>query len=205
MPSVKHGVDQSSVFLNVPFDPPFRPLFLALVVGLSALGFKPRSVLEVPAYTNDRLRRIYQLISSCGASVHDLSRVEVSGPDQLPRFNMPFELGLAVALFQMRRHRFFVFEAQRFRLQRTLSDLNGYDPFIHEATARGVLHCLVDCFSEPTRAPNLSDLLDLHDTLSRVVGELETEHGVDTPFSPSLFRQTVDAAADLAQGAGLIN
>ena len=53
----------------------------------------PRTVLEIPP-SADRLERILHLLGECAFSLHDLSRVEVS-PRGLPRFNMPFELGLA--------------------------------------------------------------------------------------------------------------
>lgn len=86
------GSDQG-VFLNVPFDKEYSPLFIALIAGLTGLGRKPHCVLEVPSAGRNRLERIFSLMSSCGASIHDLSRVTPSGDLHLPRFNMPFELG----------------------------------------------------------------------------------------------------------------
>ncbi|MGH7302338.1 MAG: hypothetical protein ACRELZ_03545 [Candidatus Rokuibacteriota bacterium] len=44
---------------------------------------------------------------------------------------MPFELGLAVSPGRDRAHEWFVFEEQRHRLKKSLSDLNGTDPHIH--------------------------------------------------------------------------
>lgn len=45
-----------------------------------------------------RLDRIFTLIQQCRYSVHDISRIQLdAGPPRAPRFNMPFELGLAVA------------------------------------------------------------------------------------------------------------
>jgi len=86
-----------SVFLNCPFDSKYENLYLALIAGAAALGLKPRCVLEIPT-TAARLTRLVDLISQCDYSIHDLSRVQLSGPaPRCPRFNMPFELGLAVA------------------------------------------------------------------------------------------------------------
>jgi len=86
------------VFINVPFDDEYEPLFLALIAGLVGLGFTPRSVLQIPP-NQRRLERILTQIKRCAFSVHDLSRVEPSGVrDPVPRFNMPFELGLACGL-----------------------------------------------------------------------------------------------------------
>ena len=44
----------------------------------------------------ESLERLFELIERCAFSVHDLSRVELSlHRPRVPRFNMPFELGLA--------------------------------------------------------------------------------------------------------------
>jgi hypothetical protein len=62
------------------------------------------------------------LISACGYSFHDLSRVQLTSG--APRFNMPFEVGLTVATARWRpAHQWFLFEAKPFRVQQTLSDL----------------------------------------------------------------------------------
>ena len=87
-----------SVFLNIPYDDAFENLYLAYITGVSAFGLKPRAALEIPS-SNRRLERILDLIQQCEYSVHDLSRVELDRtPPRTPRFNMPFELGLTVAL-----------------------------------------------------------------------------------------------------------
>ena len=84
-------------FLNIPYDDEFEDLYLAYIAGLCGLGLKPRATVEIPG-SQRRLDRIYDLIRQCRYSFHDLSRVEIdSSPPPTPRFNMPFELGLAVA------------------------------------------------------------------------------------------------------------
>jgi len=89
----------SDVFINVPFDSQYEPLFLALIAGLVSLGLNPRSVVQIGGST-DRLRRLLEIIQECPFSIHDLSRVQASGRGsfRVPRFNMPFELGLAAAV-----------------------------------------------------------------------------------------------------------
>jgi hypothetical protein len=196
--------DHQSVFLNVPFDREYTDLFVTLIAALTGLGRKPRCVLEVPASGRDRLDRIFQLLSRCGTSVHDLSRVSLSGALKVPRFNMPFELGIAYCLSKHSDHRFFVLEEQTFRLQATLSDLNGHDPHIHAGSQNGILSCILDCFGAPGGAPSPRDLRALSAKLSRIVQRLQREQERDNPFSPHLFRRTVEAAAELARLAGLI-
>jgi hypothetical protein len=193
-----------NVFLNVPFDSGHSSLFTALVGGLTALGIEPHCVLEVPSDGQNRLERIHGLIASCGASVHDLSRVALSGPLRVPRFNMPFELGLAYALSRQQPHQFFVFEAREHRLQASLSDLNGHDPHIHGGTQTGVLRCILDCFGTSTGAPSLTVMTALTRRLNRSVRKLQREQGLRNPFHPYLFRRTIWAAAELARAENLI-
>jgi len=129
-------LEDRSVFLNVPFDKKFEPIFIALVGGLVALGRKPRCVLEIPDSGRGHLDRLVELIGGCRTSIHDLSRV--SGTSA--RFNMPFELGLATALKAIGHpHDFFLFESQDRRIDKTLSDLKGIDAQIHGGTQRGAI------------------------------------------------------------------
>jgi len=193
-----------AVFLNVPFDARYRPLFISLLAGLTALSCDPHCVLEVPSGPRNRLDRIYSLIASCGASIHDLSRVTLSGPLRVPRFNMPFELGLAYAIAQGQPHDLFVFEEQSHRLQASLSDFNGYDPHIHDGTQVGVLRCVLDCFGTTTQAPPSPKLKSLTRKLSQVVLRLQHDQGAHDPFHPHVFRQSVKAAVELAKAADLI-
>lgn len=197
-------VTGKNVFLNVPFDRSYQPLFLAIVAGLTALGREPHCVLEIPSAGQSRLDRIYGLLASCESSVHDLSRVGLSGRLRLPRFNMPFELGIAFALSRLGSHELFVLERQAFRIQASLSDLNGLDPHVHGGTQAGVLRCLLDCFGTPSGAPPFALLKTLAARLNRTVSKLQREQGLETPFHPYLFRRIVLAAGELAYAEGLI-
>ena len=88
----------ASVFINVPYDEPYTDLFLALIAGLCSFGLDPRAALEC-ASGERRLDRIFKLMMTCRYSLHDLSRVELDlGLPPTPRFNMPFELGLMIAV-----------------------------------------------------------------------------------------------------------
>lgn len=161
------------------------------------LGLRPRSVLEIRPQ-KDRLSRIFRLIQRCGSSIHDLSRVESS--DGYPRFNMPFEAGLAVAWGQIagRRHRWFLLEKEDYRLQRTLSDLNGFEAFTHGGTQKGLLAALPNMFLRHD-APPITDLLACVENLGATAENLKDETGKDDLFQPSAFRKLVLAAAEIAE------
>jgi hypothetical protein len=128
--------DPNGVFLNVPYDEEFSSLYIAYIVGLSQLDLVPHIASEIPGGKR-RLDRIFELIQSCRYSIHDLSRVEVRpGPTSAPRFNMPLELGMTITweMLNPDQHTWFVWESEAYRLQRSLSDLNGTDANIHNGT-----------------------------------------------------------------------
>jgi len=194
-----------TVFLNVPFDLKYRPLFFSLIAGLTALGCEPHCVLEVPSAGRNRLDRICELIEACSASIHDLSRITLSGALRVPCFNMPFELGLAYATARRQPHSFFVFEQESHRLQASLSDLNGLDPYIHHGTQEGIYRSILDCFGTSGRAPSFAALQALGRGLTRAMMKLEKEQALSDPFHPYAFRQAVWAATELARDAGLLD
>ncbi len=182
------------VFLNVPFDAKHERLYLALIAGLTGLGLTPRSVLEIPP-AEDRLHRIIRLIQSCGSSIHDVSRVQLSrDKPRCPRFNMPFEAGLAVALAHVApgTHRWFVFESKRHRLLKSLSDLNGFDPFIHNGTVSGLLGVLTNAFVRST--VHVDQLLVIYRQLHVVAENVKKINRDQDLFRPAPFRDLVWAS-----------
>ena len=125
----KAHVEPNVCFLNVPYDEKFENLYLAYIVGLTAFGLVLRATLGVPRHTR-RLERIFDLIKTCNISVHDLSRIELDrNSPRAPRFNMPFELGLAVAwtILNPQRHTWIGCDAVEHRPLKSISDLNGTD------------------------------------------------------------------------------
>ena len=82
-----------SVFINCPFDDAFRPILRAMVFTIIASGYHPRCALDATDGAEVRLGKIAVMIGDCDWGIHDLSRVEVAD-GEVPRFNMPMELGL---------------------------------------------------------------------------------------------------------------
>jgi len=151
-PSKRRAV---SAFINIPYDDRFENLYLAFIAGLSGFGLIPRATVEIPG-SDRRLERIMDLIKGCAFSFHDLSRIDLDKRSpRTPRFNMPFELGLAVANTKKVRgaHRWFVFEEKANRLKKSLSDLDGTDPYIHDGKPDGVLRSLANALSRTNQAP----------------------------------------------------
>lgn len=185
------------VFINLAFDREHEWLYLSLIAGLSALGFIPRSVLQVASDGRVRLRRIHEVINECGSSVHDLSCVKLSSG--VPRFNMPFELGLAAATkLADDRYRWFAMEARRYRLMRSLSDLNGHDPLIHRGNATGVLRALLSAFRTQRKPPELQRLLLVYRELAKAAQRLKRAHRGASLFDRNMFEELVAAAMGIA-------
>lgn len=189
----------ADVFLNIPFADSHEFLYIALIAGLVALRLNPRCVLEIPPQQS-RLQRLYQLIASCPYSIHDLSYVRLSPTGhRVPRFNMPFELGIAVAVALATEgaeaHQFRIFEARPYRMQQSLSDLLGHDPYIHRGRADGVLESLLDVFSDLREAPELVEMRRLCRDLRR----FRSERLGKNVFTPRAFSNLVVAARKLAE------
>lgn len=60
MPKLTPRVEADACFLNIPYDKAFENLYLAYIVGLTALGFVPRATLGFPR-DSSRLERIFAL------------------------------------------------------------------------------------------------------------------------------------------------
>jgi hypothetical protein len=186
-----------AAFCNFPFDDDYRPLYLALIASLVCTGQTPRTVLEIPP-DRDRLERILDLLGQCAFSLHDVSRVEVRRG--VPRFNMPFELGLAAALALRSggRHQFRLLEARANRLQRSLSDLNGYEPFIHRGRPAGVFAAACDIFTSlrPFPIGHAEGFRRVHRALTAFADQ---QYGRATLYTPDRFSQVVVAATAFVQ------
>lgn len=193
--------EAEAVFLNIPYDNAFERLYLAYIVGLSALGLVPRATLGIPGGKR-RLSRILELFGNCQYSIHDLSRVQLDRTaPSTPRFNMPFELGLAVAWSELnpRRHTWFVCETRECRALKSLSDLNGTDIQIHNGTVEGVMRELCNCFVAVGRQPDVPQMMSVYRALRRRLDQLKTLAGARSLYEARIFRDLSYAAAALSR------
>ena len=192
-----------SAFLNIPYDEPFQNLCLAYIAGITAFGLVPRTTLEIPGGTR-RLDRILDLIRTCRYSFHDLSRVEVDVRRPVtPRFNMPFELGLAVAWekFNPGQHVWFVLEARSQRLQKSLSDLGGTDVYVHGGKPRGVFRELCNALVWSERQPTVQQIDRIYRGLVGMLPEIRTRAGATSAFEARVFADLIVASRALADRA----
>ena len=185
--SQRHLTD---VFLNIPYDKPFEKLCLAYICGLSGLGLVPRATLEIPGGAR-RLDRIFALIRDCRYSVHDLSRVELDlKRPATPRFNMPFELGLAVAWERLSpgNHSWFLCERRAYRLFKSLSDLNGTDAYIHGGSVTGVFRELGNAFVRLRQQPTIQEMFRIYREVKAGVPTILKGAGTDSIYNARVFK-----------------
>jgi hypothetical protein len=128
--------DPLAVFVNAPFDPAYDPMLEALVFTIFASGYRARCTLEESDSGDVRLDKLVRLIAESPRSIHDLSRIRPSqGGSDLPRFNMPFELGMAMGAKRFSPSRkndnIKIMVAEPYKLPEYLSDLGGNDPDAH--------------------------------------------------------------------------
>lgn len=101
-----------------------------------ACGYVPRCALDFSDSGAVRFQEIVRIITECGLSIHDISRVELDEQSRLPRFNMPLELGADLGLriagpARQRTRRSLILDAQKHRYDVTLSDISGMDIDAH--------------------------------------------------------------------------
>jgi hypothetical protein len=195
------AANRESVFLNLPYDASFRNVFLAYIAGTSAFGLIPRATLELPGGAR-RLDRIMSLIQSCRYSIHDMSRVQLDRrPPATPRFNMPFEAGLTVGYNTHRagtQHTWFVFETIPWRLQKSLSDLNGTDVYVHGGSPNGLFRELLSAFVRQRSQPTVQQMNMIYESLKSTLPTILRETGARSSFEASVFKRLSVYASALA-------
>jgi hypothetical protein len=130
------ALGERAVFINCPFDAAYQPMFEAIVFTVQRCGFVARCALEVSDGGETRIARILTLIGECPYGIHDISRTELDATTNLPRFNMPFELGLYLGARhfggrRQRAKRCLILDRERYRYQTFLSDIAGQDIEAH--------------------------------------------------------------------------
>lgn len=190
-------VNPNAVFLNIPYDPEFQKLYLAYIVGLSHLGFDPYITSGISGGER-RLDRVLSLIQSCRYSIHDLSRVELNvAPPATPRFNMPLELGLTITWSKIypKRHTWFLWESTSRRIQKSMSDLDGTDPYIHSGTVEGVLRELRNAFVRDG-APSVQNMLAAYRIVEEQIERILAGAGTRNLYATSVFRELCMVSLD---------
>jgi hypothetical protein len=111
---------------------------------------------------------------------------------------MPFELGLAVAWEKLksRQHVWFVMEAMRHRLAKSLSDLNGTDVYIHGGTIKGVFREMGNAFVRRKKA-SVPEMWEIYRQVKKEIPRTLARCGAGSMFEARAF-QEISLAANVA-------
>lgn len=134
---------EKSIFINCPFDDAYNPLLEAIIFTIHDCRFIARCSKEINDSSQVRVEKIFQMIADCKYGVHDISRTELDEKNQLPRFNMPLELGyfLGAKRFGNKKQKGklgLILDGEPFRYQKFCSDIAGQDISAHENNANKI-------------------------------------------------------------------
>lgn len=112
---------------------------------------------------------------------------------------MPFELGLAVAWENIGQpHVWFVMEEMNYRLVKSLSDLNGTDPYIHNGTVEGVFREMGNAFVRRHGA-TVPQMWTLYREVRKQIPRILQRCGTQSVFEARAFEE-ISYAASVAGG-----
>lgn len=143
---------ENAVFVNCPFDDAYRDLFEALIFAVHDCGYVAHCALEAEDGSQVRIDKITQLIGECRLGIHDISRTEPDPSTSLPRFNMPFELGMFLGAKRFgraehKRKNCLILDVDRYRYQKFISDIAGQDISAHGGDSSRVIRIVRDWLS----------------------------------------------------------
>ena len=146
---------ERNVFVNCPFDEEYRPLFEGVVFVVHDCGYIARCSLEVDDASEVRVDKITKIIGDCMFGLHDISRTEADPTSSLPRFNMPFELGLFFGAkrfgsAEQQHKKCLILDIDRYRYQRFISDIAGQDIAAHDGQPETAISRVRDWLSNAT-------------------------------------------------------
>jgi len=115
---------------------------------------------------------------------------------------MPFELGLAVAIakFDSVPHDWFVFETMHRRASKSLSDLSGTDPNIHDGVVEGVMRELCNAFVRQSQneQDSIASMMKTYRAVSLRIKDIQHKTRARSLFEARVFRLLCTAARKAA-------
>ena len=122
---------ESNVFINCPFDKLYVPLLHPLLYTVLYLDLTPL-IAETKSSGQVRVEQIKRLIRNAKYSIHDISRSTALRDQDLPRFNMPYEMGLDLGCQCFGKGKLvfkkcLVLEKTKYHYLKVISDIGGQD------------------------------------------------------------------------------
>lgn len=151
-----------SVFINCPFDRKYEKLFQSIIFVIHDAGLFARCARELSDSSENRIDKIIKIISECKYGIHDISRVQLDLKSKLPRYNMPFELGLFIGCkrfghAQNKNKSCIILDKKQYRYQKFLSDMSGCDILSHNDSSKGVIRSIRNWLQTETKYKTIPD------------------------------------------------
>jgi hypothetical protein len=191
---------ERSVFINCPYDKGFSDARAAIVFSVVCCGLLPRTADDLGLVGVPRMTRILRAMGDSMYSIHDLSRCQGEGDFNLARFNMPLELGVAMAngfatANLKYEHQWLALAPDRHPYHQFASDLAGYDLKRHDGKPTIVCTRVMSWLqtlehAEP--APELGDVLTALPKFLAAYRQLNLEWR-DEPAWIEVWREAADA------------
>lgn len=195
----------ASVFINCPFDSGYRPMLFAATFAILDCGYQPRCAQEEEDGGDVRVEKIKRMIEDCKFGLHDISETALGG-NGLPRFNMPFELGLFLGARQFgdkvqRGKVTLIVDRQQHRYQAFLSDIAGQDIRSHDGNADTMITVVRNWLSTATKRTTIPGAAVIRQRYADFTAQLpELCAGLQLRSDELLFNEfTLIAASWLSQ------
>ena len=139
----------SNVFVNCPFDELYKEIFDAIVFGVFSCGFRARCTLEREDCGEVRMEKILRIMSQCKYGIHDISCTDLCKKNNLPRFNMPLELGIFLGARKFgtshqKKKTCLIMDKEEHRFQKFISDIAGQDIKHHDGNPENAIRLVTD-------------------------------------------------------------
>jgi len=115
---------------------------------------------------------------------------------------MPFELGLVLGWLKTSRrtnHTWFIFEAVTRRISKSLSDLDGTDPYIHDGSPKGVFRELGNALVRNADQPTIQQMNTVYKSIKKDSSLIVKNTGARSLFEARVFKQLVVLARKYAE------
>lgn len=175
-------MNDRDVFINCPFTSDYEGMLRATVFAVVRCGFKPRCALEDEDGGEVRIEKICRIISDCRLGIHDISNTELDATTNLPRFNMPLELGLFLGARKFgapkqRKKKALILDCIAHRYDQFISDISGQEVEFHNTNSRTLIFRVVKWLRPQTsdKIPGGTAIANLYERFERDLPDIAAE------------------------------
>jgi hypothetical protein len=142
---------EKNIFINCPFDYDYAPILKSLIFISIYFQFEPQ-ISKTVSSSHLRINEIMKLIQTSKYSIHDISRCEPLKTGELPRFNMPYEMGLDIgcSIYGTKLERTkqcLILERIKNRYDIVISDISGQDIMEHNNKPKKAIKNVMEWFA----------------------------------------------------------